>query len=418
MNSSLQGQARAQAVISRLLDENISGRTIILFGDRGCGKFTAAVGIAEKLLLKDPFSSPDFIFYRNDSFSVKTRYFLKNISIEKIKTALPDYLNYFLGRLSLAISLGEISNIKLKRMVGSGSYTVSDFRNDLTDIISGGKYFNFIETSEAFTSNLIQVSDEISKKIRIPIDFIRRAIEFNSIRSESGHKITLIGNFENASEETQNASLKLFEEPPAGNLVILTAASDNTILPTILSRSMIIHFNPLNPALLCNILGTGPGPASFYNSTIDLMEDSLFDFHEGRKKRVIDFFTRIAPRVQQGNSIFQFIDDLASDKNIRTPIHFFSEITEFIRNAHLARQAYLRKIDLSEYIDKDYQNIIIPVVKSLYTAELREIAQRTSFLINKITYNNVTPAAVLPGFLIDTARWYQKALIKNSRKAR
>jgi hypothetical protein len=148
------------------------------------------------------------------------------------------------------------------------------------------------------------------------------------------------------------------------------------------------------------------------------MEDSLFSFHEDRKKRVIDFFTRIAPRVQQGNSIFQFIDDLASDRNIRTPIHFFSEITEFIRNVHLARQAYLRKIDLSEYIDKDYQNIIIPVVKSLYTAELREIAQRISLLINKITYNNVTPAAVLPGFLIDIARWYQKALIKNSRKAR
>ncbi len=416
MQGSLQGQSRAQAVISRIIDEKIFGRTVILLGGRGCGKFTAAVRMAGKILLQDPFLSMDFIFYRNDSFSVKTRYFLKNISGEKIRSAFPCYLNYLLGRLSTAISLGETTNIKLKKISGdSTAYSVNDFRNELSGIINSGSYFNLIENSKAFSENLILVSDELSKKLRIPIDFIRRAIEFNGIKSESGHKITLIGNFENATEETQNASLKLFEEPPAGNLVILSANSSNTILPTILSRSMIIHFNPLTPALVSEILGTEAISAGDYFSTSDLMEDDLFRFHEERKKKVIEFFTSVAPVIQQGNSVFSFIDKVVSDENIKAPVHFFNELIEFIRNAHLMRQEYLRKTDLSGFIDEDYKNILRPVIQSVYTSELREFAARISFIENKIRYNNVTPAVVLPGLCIDLARWYQKVLKKKSR---
>ena len=299
---------------------------------------------------------------------------------------------------------------------GAGaSYAVNDFRNELSDIISREAFLDPVENLRAFSENLIAVSDEISKKSRIPIDFIRRAIEFNGIRSESGRKITLIGNFENASEETQNASLKLLEEPPAGNLIIITANSSNTILPTILSRSMIIHFNQLTPALVNSILGSD-GSGSSYYSTIELMEDKLYGFHEERKKRVIEFFTSIAPAIQQGNSVFTFIETMVSDRNSRSPVHFFNEMIEFIRNAQLLRQQYLRKTDLSGYIDTDYKKILDPAVHSIYTAELKEFASRIGFLINKIRFNNVTPAAVLPGFLIDLARWYQKSLIK--RQAR
>ncbi|MGA2141093.1 MAG: hypothetical protein ABSG94_01625 [Brevinematales bacterium] len=416
MKRLIEGQARAVSVISRLIDENISGRTVILLGERGCGKFTAAAYLAEILLHKSPFLSPDFMFYRNDLFSVKTRYFLNNIKNEKIKSIFSDYLNYFLGRLSAAISLGEIAAIKLKKMFpGTGaSYTVNDFRNELPDIINRETFFDLIENPSAFSSNLIIVSDEISKKSRIPIDFIRRAIEFNGIKSESGRKITLIGNFENASEETQNASLKLLEEPPAGNLIIITANSSNTILPTILSRSMIIHFNQLTPALVNGILGSNGIIGSYY-STIELMEDQLYGFHEERKKKVVEFFTSIAPAIQQGNSVFTFIETMVSGQNSRSPVHFFNEMIEFIRNAQLLRQQYLRKTDLSGYIDTDYKKILDPAIHSIYTAELKEFASRIGYLINKIRFNNVTPAAVLPGFLIDMARWYQKSLKKHAR---
>ena len=94
MKRLIEGQARAVSVISRLIDENISGRTVILLGDRGCGKFTAAAGLAENLLQSgngrmSPFLSPDFMFYRNDLFSVKTRYYLDNIKNDRVKSLFP-----------------------------------------------------------------------------------------------------------------------------------------------------------------------------------------------------------------------------------------------------------------------------------------------------------------------------------------
>ncbi len=409
------GQPQADLVIGKLAGNNIFGRTIILLGERGCGKFTAALEISRNILGNNPFLSAEFLFYRNDSFSVKTRFFLKNIGFLQIAEKFQFYLFYLRARLSAAISLGEIGNIKLKRMhEKGGSYTAGEFNSDLNNIANNKNYFDLIENNSAFTENLLAISDELSKKTRVPIDFIRSAIEFNSLKSKSGHRVTLIGNYENATFEAQNASLKLFEEPPAGNLVILTADRSAGILPTILSRSLVIHFNPLNPAVLKGIFGRDI--KNKYSSTIELMEDDLFMYREKRKEKVIEFFNLIAPRIQQDNSVFSFIDNIIDGGNGKFTVHFFVELCEFIRNAHMLRQEYLRKTDLSFYIDPDYRKLTEPFIKSIYTAELIEISRQIGFLSNKIRYGNLTPAVILPGLLTDLARWFQRAKLKTNKK--
>ncbi len=408
MESLIKGQPQAEAVIQKLLKENTFGRTLIFLGERGCGKFSAAVDTAEKILLKNPFSSADFIFYRNDNYSIKSRFMLKNYSKGAIKTILPSYLSYLLGRLSTAISMSEIGNVKLKRISqGKESSSIQEFRNELDEIIINQKYYDLIESNPSFSENLIAVSDELSKKQRIPIDFIRSAIEFNSMKTSGGHKITLIGNFENAAEEAQNAALKLLEEPPAGNLIILTANSSAGILPTILSRSMIIHFIQLSPSVLKDIFGMDF--KKNYYSTADLMEDDFFHFEEERKKKVLEFFTEIAPRIQFNNAVFSFIDNLISDENSKLSRHFFSELGEFLRNVHLMRQEYLRGVDLSAFIDQDYKKMAHPIIPHVNTGELKELAFEIGRITQKIKFNNVSPAVVLPSLLIDMARWYQRS---------
>ena len=228
------GQQQASGLLERLLNKNAPGRTIILTGEKGTGKFTLAVQLAEKALNKNPFISSDFIFYRNDDFSLKTRFFLQNRDNEKIKKLSNPYFFYLMGRLSSAIAYGETgkSSLKLKKIKkGPESYSTADFRNDLEEILLNNRVPEVLETNTPFAENLISVSDELTKKKRIPIDFIRNLIAFNSQKPSGNLRLSIIANFENATDEAQNSSLKLFEEPSETSMIILTADSIRNILP-------------------------------------------------------------------------------------------------------------------------------------------------------------------------------------------
>ncbi|MDO8461056.1 MAG: hypothetical protein Q7S38_01295 [bacterium] len=54
-------------------------------------------------------------------------------------------------------------------------------------------------------------------------------------------KAALIKNAESLTPEAQNSLLKLIEEPPPNTIIILTASSKDSLLPTILSRCKIIE---------------------------------------------------------------------------------------------------------------------------------------------------------------------------------
>lgn len=73
----------------------------------------------------------------------------------------------------------------------------------------------------------------------IPVEAVREAIHFTTLRPATTGGITRIIIFENShlmTVQAQNALLKTIEEPPAGTLIILTTIGERTILPTIRSR--------------------------------------------------------------------------------------------------------------------------------------------------------------------------------------
>ena len=65
---------------------------------------------------------------------------------------------------------------------------------------------------------------------------------------ESKKKIFIINNFETATPQSQNALLKVLEEPTASNIFLIVAKSDSTVLKTILSRSKKIVESALDYA--------------------------------------------------------------------------------------------------------------------------------------------------------------------------
>ncbi len=410
------GQDQAAAILEKIRREQTRGRTLILLGDKGTGKFSLAADFARDILNKNPFLSADFKFYRNDDFSLKTRFFINNINVEALHNKAVEYFYYLLGRISNSIAYNETgkSSIKLKKIKKAGqqkgskseAYGIADFRNDLEEILINGKFIEEMSGNTAFVENCIIVSDEVSKKERIPIDFVRDLIAFNSLKSQYDYKVSVIGNFENATEEAQNSGLKLFEEPSDRSIIILTANSIDNILPTILSRSVIIKMNKLSPSILKKIFGAEI-KGNFFN-TVDYMEDGIYHYTQKKRDRVIDFFSRIAPKIQYETEIFSFIEEITSEENNKLSLLFMQELIEFYRNLHLARQEYIRKSDYTEFIDKEYKKLSLRIIPNTHTGEIHEIVSDIGNLLQTVRYNNITERIVLPSLLINLARWYQK----------
>jgi DNA polymerase-3 subunit delta' len=83
-------------------------------------------------------------------------------------------------------------------------------------------------------------------KAEIPIDAVREMIRKLDLRVASSsdsliNRIIIIEDAQSLSIEAQNALLKLLEEPPAKSLVILTAISEDSLLPTVASRMQKIN---------------------------------------------------------------------------------------------------------------------------------------------------------------------------------
>jgi len=74
------------------------------------------------------------------------------------------------------------------------------------------------------------------------IDDVRALGRFTRL-SLNQKTAVIIKEFDKASEPAQNAFLKSLEEPQENLIYILTASSENSVLPTILSRCQLININ-------------------------------------------------------------------------------------------------------------------------------------------------------------------------------
>ncbi|OPX19691.1 MAG: DNA polymerase III subunit delta' [Desulfobacca sp. 4484_104] len=91
--------------------------------------------------------------------------------------------------------------------------------------------------------------DRVGAQIKIEqIRDLRRQLEFPPLAGP--WRVTLIKPAEALNEPAANALLKTLEEPPSGNLIILTATTEHDLLPTIVSRCRRLAFLPLPPALV------------------------------------------------------------------------------------------------------------------------------------------------------------------------
>jgi hypothetical protein len=138
-------------------------------------------------------------------------------------------------------------------------------------------------------------------------------------------------------------------------------------------------------------------------STVEAMENAVYDFLGKRRAAVRDFFTVVAPKVGATDAHFQFIDALANDPSGDMPARFLGELTEFLRGLHLARQSLLRGVDTGA--PACYADIYASLAPNVTSEELRTLAVETAELHRRVRYGNLTETTVLPSLLVNLARW-------------
>ena len=91
----------------------------------------------------------------------------------------------------------------------------------------------------------------------------------------SKRKVYIINDADKMTKEAQNCLLKTLEEPPEYMTIILVGSNESMFLPTIKSRCMIIHFEPLKNNEIKEYLQN-----EFGKDTLNLQDDML-DIFQG-----------------------------------------------------------------------------------------------------------------------------------------
>lgn len=100
-----------------------------------------------------------------------------------------------------------------------------------------------------------QLNDAGKLSLQIRIDDVREAIDFaHMTSSEGGYKVIIVDGAELMNRSSENAFLKILEEPPADTIILMVSHNPGRLLPTTRSRCRKLALKPLDPASVVSML--------------------------------------------------------------------------------------------------------------------------------------------------------------------
>ncbi len=188
------------------------------------------------------------------------------------------------------------------------------------------------------------LATEVAKKV-IPFegeshpDFLCIEPEGNSIKIEqirllqkkivekpvlSNRKVYIINDADTMTIEAQNCLLKTLEEPPEFAMIFLIGRNENAFLPTIKSRCMILHFQPLNEVKIKQYMKENYNIEMTQNQLIVaqgsigkaiLLKDKKSDYeiidemiNQLQKKDIVDIIKLAEPIYKAKEEIFEILE--------------------------------------------------------------------------------------------------------------
>ena len=124
----------------------------------------------------------------------------------------------------------------------------------------------------------------IHEKAMIGVDDIRLQLNNDILIKpySSRYKIYIIEDAEKMTEQAQNAMLKTIEEPPEYAVILLLTINAKLLLPTILSRCILLNIRPVARNLIVQLLKERHGIAGY-------MAEIASDFADGIPGKAISY---------------------------------------------------------------------------------------------------------------------------------
>ncbi len=208
-----------------------------------------------------------------------------------------------------------------------------------------------------------------NKQAIYPVDRIReeirRSMSFKPV--EGRYKITVMTDADRLNTEASNAFLKVLEEPTPRSVFILTTRRTERLLPTILSRTQRIRFNPLAPEAIEKALNEREEIEPKFAAALSRMADgsytdalALKDNEDlmGFRLLVLDFF-----RLSYANEIDKLADQIEHINRLgRDQVKGLLDlmlrwVRDLILYGTLGDEAHLVNVDQSEAIAKFSNNL-------------------------------------------------------------
>ncbi len=180
---------------------------------------------------------------------------------------------------------------------------------------------NFLKEKEI---NSLDISLQIYEKAMgiEEVRNIQRTVLLKPFRGKT--KAVVIQAYENITTEAQNALLKILEEPPANTLIIISAATRELMLPTIISRCKVIILQ---------------------EKETQLTKDDLQKFHE-------DLNILLNGKIGDKLRIAQ---DITKDKE-NTPL-WLEKMSIFVKNVLAQKNNDVKYLNFLKELQKTYRDI-------------------------------------------------------------
>lgn len=213
------------------------------------------------------------------------------------------------GHLQNAIRMGKVSHAYIiQGEAGSGKKLLADTFAAALQCEEGGiePCGHCQSCKQAVSGNHPDIRRVIHEKATIGVDDIR--LQLNSdilIKPYSRpYKVYIIEEAEKMTEQAQNAMLKTIEEPPEYAVILLLTVNAKLLLPTILSRCILLNVRPVARDKITKLLTERHGIAGF-------MAEVAADFADGVPGKAIAY-AQSGDFVELKNEVIRVLKRLAA----------------------------------------------------------------------------------------------------------
>ena len=191
------------------------------------------------------------------------------------------------GHLQNAIRMGKVSHAYIiQGEAGSGKMLLADTFATTLQCEEGGiePCGHCQSCKQAVSGNHPDIRRVTHEKASISVDDIRLQLNNDILVKPYSrpYKVYIIDEAEKMTEQAQNAMLKTIEEPPEYAVILLLTVNAKLLLPTILSRCILLNVRPVARGQITKLLTEHHGIAGF-------MAEVAADFADGVPGKAIAY---------------------------------------------------------------------------------------------------------------------------------